>query len=119
VANYVFLTGHANAINVVGNDALRLHDAIQLRTCTVKNDWVEANTVEKTQAECKLIELVQYCTANLDNGKLRGVVGMGRGREDTKIALNLLFGPDGVKEAGDGVLCDENRRQWGAVTKRV
>jgi hypothetical protein len=97
-------TGDTNALNIIRNHALALHDIVQLRARTMQYDRVQSHTVQERQRERKLIDLVEHRASDFDDGELGGVVRVGGGAEDAQVALDLLFGPDGVEQPGDGVL---------------
>jgi hypothetical protein len=97
-------TSNTDAINVVGNDALHLHDAVELGSSAMKDNGVETDTVKEAQAKSELLDLVQDGAANFNDSELCRMVGMRRGRENTEIPLDLLFGANGVEQSGDSVL---------------
>jgi len=69
----------------------------------MEDDGVKSNTIEEAKAEREFIELVQYSTANFDDGKFGGMGRMGRRGKDTKVSFNFLFRANRVEKSGDGV----------------
>ena len=85
-------TSYPDSVLVVGNYAFALDDSIQLGPRTVKNDWVKTNAVEETKTVGKFVDLVEYSATDLDDCKFCRVGGVGRGRKDTEITLDLPLG---------------------------
>ena len=79
----------------------------------MENDRVKADAVEETEAVSKLVYLVEYRTTDLDDGKLGGVGGIRRRREDAQITLDLTFGANGIQKAGYCIL-EQDGSQWRA-----
>jgi hypothetical protein len=90
-------TGDTNPLDIIRNDALALHDIVQLRARTMQYDRVQSDTVQEREREGKLVDLVKDGTSDFDDGELGGVVRVGGGAEDAQVALDLLFGPDRVE----------------------
>lgn len=102
--NGVRLTGDTDAVDVVGDHALGLDDLVELRSSAVQHNGVEPDARQKAEAERKFVELLEHRTADLDDCKLGGVGGVGRGTEYPQVPLDLAFGADRVEQAGDSVL---------------
>lgn len=103
--------GDTDAVLVVRGDALRLEDLVQLRTSTVENDRVEAETVQERKRKREVIKLVgEDSTTDLENSELglgedtTGGSALGSLGEDTEVALNLVAGTERVEKTDDSVL---------------
>ena len=46
------------------------------------DDGIQSDAVQKVEAECELVNLVQYCTAHFDNCELGRLGWVGAGAED-------------------------------------
>lgn len=66
----IVLTSNTNTVDVIRNDALLVHDIIQLGTGAMYDDRVQSNTVEEAKTESKFIEIVENSTADFDDSKL-------------------------------------------------
>ena len=57
----------------------------------MQDNEVESHIIQETQAQCKIIDLVQDCASNFDDskfGRLRRVQGQG---EYPQVLFNLMF----------------------------
>lgn len=97
-------TSYPDSVLVVGNYAFALDDSIQLGPRTVKNNRVKANAVEETKTVGKFVNLVEYSATDLDDCKFCRVGGVGGGRKDTEITLDLPLGANGIEQTSDCVL---------------
>jgi len=75
-------TSDADTVNIFRDNALPFDDLVKLGAPTVENDGVESNTVQETNTDGQLIQLVQDCAPNFDDGEFCRLRGIGRGRED-------------------------------------
>ena len=50
------LTGYPNTINVIRNDTRSFNNFIKLGTCTMEDDWIKSNAVQKTKTSRKFIQ---------------------------------------------------------------
>ena len=73
----IFRTCDTDTVDVVRDDTSSLDDLVQLRTRAMDDHGIQPNSVEETEAECKVIELVENCPSNLDDGELGGVRRVG------------------------------------------
>jgi len=60
--------------------------------------------VEEGERVGQVIELVEDCTSDLDDGKLGRLGWIRRRREDAKVALHLAFSTKRVEETSDRIL---------------
>lgn len=63
------LTCDSNSVYVIWNNTLAVHNLVQLGTCTMQNNGVEAHTVQEAQAQGQLVEVIENSAANLENGE--------------------------------------------------
>ena len=70
----------------------------------MENDRVKADTVEEAEVDCELVNVVK---ADLDDGDLCGVGGVGGGGEDAEVALYFALCANRVEQAGDRILAVE------------
>ena len=70
------LTGYPNTINVIRNDTRSFNNFIKLGTCTMEDDWIKSNAVQKAKTSRKFIQFTEDSAPDLDNsefGRLRWV----------------------------------------------
>lgn len=66
-------TCYADTIDVVWDDTFCFDDVVELGTCAVENDGIEADTVEEAKTEGEFIELVEDGASDLDDCELCGL----------------------------------------------
>jgi hypothetical protein len=97
-------TGDADTLNIVRDDALELHDLVELGPGAMEDDRVKADAIEEGEGKRELVDLVEDGAADLDDRELGRVVGVRGGGEDAEVALDLFLRADRVEQARDGVL---------------
>lgn len=97
-------TCDTNTVDVLRLNAFTLKDVVHLWTSAVQDNWIEAQAVKEAKAESKLIEVIEDCTAKLDDGEFCGLGWMRRGREDAKVTFDFTLCTEGVEQASNRVL---------------
>ena len=67
-------------------------------------DGIQSDAVQKVEAECELVDLVQYSAAHFDNCELCRLGWVGAGAEDAQITLDLAFCANRVQKPSNRVL---------------
>ena len=70
-------TCDTDTVNILGDDALPFNDPVELRSAAVQDDGVESNTVQETDTEGQLVQLVENGTSNFYDGELGGLGNIG------------------------------------------
>jgi len=70
------------------------------------DDGIQSDAVQKVEAECEFVDLVEYGAAHFDDCELGRLGWVGAGAEDTQIALDLAFCANRVQKTGNRVLFD-------------
>ena len=97
-------TSDTDAVDVLRLNALALEDVIHLWASAMKDNRVETEAVEETEAESKLLEVIENCPSNFEDSKFCRLGRVGRGRENAKVTLDLTFRTERVEQARDRVL---------------
>jgi hypothetical protein len=113
------ITGDADALNIVRDDALELHNLVELGPGAMKDDRVKADAIEEGEGKRELVDLVEDGAADFDDRELGGMVGVRGGGEDAEVALDLLLRADRVEQARDGVLSATNSDMRGRRQSRI
>jgi hypothetical protein len=98
------LTGDADTVDVVWDDALGLDDLVELGACPMENNRIEADARQEAKAKRELVDLLEHGASDLDNREPSRVRRMRRRAKDAQVSLYLTFGPNRVEQTGDGVL---------------
>jgi hypothetical protein len=63
-------TGYADTINVLWNDSAAFNDVVELGASSMKDDRVEADAKEETEAKSEFIKLLEDSTADFYDSEL-------------------------------------------------
>jgi len=70
------------------------------------DDRIQPDAVQKVEAECEFVDLVEYGAAHFDDCELCRLGWVGAGAEDAQITFDFAFCANRVQKTGNRVLVD-------------